>query len=429
MVRNASPRVKNLTEVVDGPGEILLPRMMTTVQLISAFETHLEADLHVGKCSAETFRHYRSQLRHLRFAQDGTLANRLATSLNMSDLAGFPVAAQRAVKRLFRWAKIPDPYFFADVYAATPPPPPLPPAAADPSAGEPQTTTAQLIEAYETFLKASAASGRCSERTYRYYQCGLRHLRLATDPQGRKIASRPAASLTFVDLAGLPPTAAVTRAVKRLYRWAKLPDPLADVAVPPFGQRTRVLLPSEFRRLRQVCNPALRTILWFFSQTGARPLELRHLTWRQVNEKDRVLVLTDFTARDLRKDGMRLRIIPMSAPAARALAYWRQKTRPSPERFVFWSHRRKPWSSNSLRCAVARARKRARLNKPGMEKIVAYSLRHTFATHAVANGIQETLLADIMGHVDLSTTRRYLHRSKEDMVKGLDAALRRRPVN
>jgi integrase len=218
-----------------------------------------------------------------------------------------------------------------------------------------------------------------------------------------------------------------TRAVKRLYRWAKLPCPLADVVTPPAGERTRVLSRGEWRRLRRAAGAELRRVLWFLVQTGARPKEIRELRWGEACEAERVIRLPKFKARDRRRDGVKVRLIPLSAAAARVLARWRAARRPGPDEPVFANEKGRPWTSGTLRLAVGRAAKRAGLNPPdGGERAVTYTLRHTFATRAVANGIQETLLADIMGHTSLTTTRRYLHRGPAELAAGLDRALGRR---
>jgi site-specific recombinase XerD len=56
------------------------------------------------------------------------------------------------------------------------------------------------------------------------------------------------------------------------------------------------------------------------------------------------------------------------------------------------------------------------------EKIVAYSLRHTAATQACARGVPDRVLAELMGHTDPATTRRYQHPQLDHLAEALKRA-------
>ncbi len=56
------------------------------------------------------------------------------------------------------------------------------------------------------------------------------------------------------------------------------------------------------------------------------------------------------------------------------------------------------------------------LNKvPTLKKINFHGLRHTFCTHLDSTGLPRRIVAEIMGHRDLSTTDRYSHVSNPIM--------------
>ena len=46
-----------------------------------------------------------------------------------------------------------------------------------------------------------------------------------------------------------------------------------------------------------------------------------------------------------------------------------------------------------------------------------HTLRHSFATHALEDGVDSTLIQKMMGHAHISTTTNYLHVSQRHMEK------------
>lgn len=57
---------------------------------------------------------------------------------------------------------------------------------------------------------------------------------------------------------------------------------------------------------------------------------------------------------------------------------------------------------------------------------VAYTLRHTGATTAMANGVTERVLAELMGHAGTRTVYRYQHPRICHLVEALERATGRR---
>ena len=53
------------------------------------------------------------------------------------------------------------------------------------------------------------------------------------------------------------------------------------------------------------------------------------------------------------------------------------------------------------------------LRRSGVKRFTFHDLRHTFASNLVMNGVDIVTVAELMGHKDLSMTKRYSHPTPE----------------
>jgi integrase/recombinase XerC len=108
--------------------------------------------------------------------------------------------------------------------------------------------------------------------------------------------------------------------------------------------------------------------------------------------------------------GSKTRQVPMSAPAAEAVAGWLERGRPamltdaSPSGAVFLNRRGRRLSPRDVRRLLDR-----RSSVPTHP----HALRHTFATHLLDGGADLRAVQELLGHADLATTQLYTHVSRE----------------
>jgi integrase len=168
------------------------------------------------------------------------------------------------------------------------------------------------------------------------------------------------------------------------------------------NKRLRYLTIKEIERLLETIDlDYLRVIVVLALGTGMRRGEILQLKWKYINfEEQYIEVGVDEMAT---KSGKR-RIVPIDDYVAAALRSWK-----SDSEYLFCKDG-KPLQE------VKKSFKRA-LQKAGIEDFTFHDLRHTFASHAVMNGMDLYTLQNILGHSSIKMTERYSHLSKSHLKK------------
>lgn len=170
----------------------------------------------------------------------------------------------------------------------------------------------------------------------------------------------------------------------------------------PFAKTKRklptVLSVDEVRRLLHApTNIKHRAVLSLIYATGARLNEATHL---RVGDIDGMRMMVHIRC----GKGGKPRMVPMSLALRDLLrAYWIAER---PRDYLFpGTQPDRPLHETSVQHACARARLRARLDKPAS----VHTLRHSYATHLLELGVDLRTIQKLLGHSSLSTTAIYVH--------------------
>jgi site-specific recombinase XerD len=201
----------------------------------------------------------------------------------------------------------------------------------------------------------------------------------------------------------------------RALRAPRIPRVEVDPTAP------RALTPSELRAVERetdrLASSRDRAIMQLLLRTGLRIGEVAALEVQDVR-------LTQRTGELVVRHGKgdRRRVVPLTRSARAAMREWlvdrtTHRSRPSPQLGALWLSRTgQPLSVRSINKLVAQTMAAA-----GVEES-AHALRHTLATRLIRDHRQDlALVADVLGHADVKTTRRYARSELEVRRAALEA--------
>jgi integrase/recombinase XerC len=209
--------------------------------------------------------------------------------------------------------------------------------------------------------------------------------------------------------------------LRRFLRWVSrrigVPDPFRDLDPPPKPRQERDWLTrEEFLRLLDAAGkpdrnlPGLakrdQLVLLALVTTGLRRSELCALEWRDLELDGRKKSLLVRHGK-----GDKSRSQPIPARLARELRKLRDARQPRPTDPVFCGLAGGRLQETILADIIRRAATRA-----GIEKhVTAHTLRHTAATWLRQERGDTRLVAEYLGHSDLSTVARYAHVDRDEL--------------
>lgn len=203
--------------------------------------------------------------------------------------------------------------------------------------------------------------------------------------------------------------------LRRFMQWLSrrdgLPDPFAELQAPPKPhQEADWLTPEEFARLLAAAGRPERNrtglaerdrlVLLGLVTTALRRAELIAIDWQDVTcsgAQPSVLIRCGKGGKPRRQ--------PLAPSFARELQEIRHQRQPTSNDPVFCGLAGRRLQPTVLANIVRRAAQRAGLTK----HVTAHTLRHTAATWLRQETADARLVAEYLGHADLSTVSRYTH--------------------
>jgi integrase len=268
----------------------------------------------------------------------------------------------------------------------------------------PQSSDARVASVCDAFLQWSERHQ--SPETYRGYRF---YVQSFCEACGYLLVQdvKPYHVTQWTDSKAWGPTSQfnAVRAALRVFNWAVQQgildvSPLKGMERPRPKSRDRYLTDEDFHTLFRAASKPVKRFLFALRHTGARPSEVRRLTWDQV--QDDCWILKEHKTSG--KTG-KSRVIYLNPAMKKMMAFLRKG---SESKYVFVNCYGRAWTTNAVRLQVARLREKAGLP----EGTCAYLIRHAYGTYAILNGVDPVTLAELMGHADTTMINRvYVHLS------------------
>ena len=204
-----------------------------------------------------------------------------------------------------------------------------------------------------------------------------------------------------------------------LYDSGHIGQDISKRLIPPRAEQKepRVLTKREYTALLRACShdPRDSAVIELLLQTGLRLSEVARLSVDDVELPARIDRDPNTVGRlHTVGKGRRERWIPLNYKACRALKTW-LKVRPETDHnALFVTKFRKPMGARSIQYVVKKYLAEAEIKGGSV-----HTLRHTFATHHVAQGTSLRTVQELLGHADLKTTSIYVQLAQEAVKKEL----------
>ncbi|MBS1744381.1 MAG: tyrosine-type recombinase/integrase [Bacteroidetes bacterium] len=189
--------------------------------------------------------------------------------------------------------------------------------------------------------------------------------------------------------------------LKREKIFVEIPRPKKHLILPKVLSETE--LGNLFKALE---NKKHKAMLFTAYSAGLRVSEVVKLKLKDI-DADRMQIFVE------KSKGKKDRYVMLSPVLLDILRDYLRTSRPRPAEYLFeHSVTGEPLSRRTAQAIFLDAK-----HKAGIAKQVGFhSLRHSFATHLLENGVDIRYIQDLLGHFNIATTNRYLHVKREMLV-------------
>jgi len=147
--------------------------------------------------------------------------------------------------------------------------------------------------------------------------------------------------------------------------------------------------------------------------TGMRKAELENLEWSDVDLERRKIRIH---RKDIWQPKTGERDIPINQKLFDLLSNLKEKNEKVPQSNFVFPDKEGGITKTKYRLQLIKIAKKA--NIENLTKL--HSLRHTFASHLVMNGVDLPTVQKLMGHSDIQTTMIYAHLSADHLIEAVD---------
>jgi integrase/recombinase XerD len=187
---------------------------------------------------------------------------------------------------------------------------------------------------------------------------------------------------------------------KEKFFW-EIPRPKKPLLLP------KLLNETELRRLfNSLGNKKHKAMLFTAYSAGLRVSEIVNLKIADIDSKRMQIFIG-------RAKGKKDRYVNLSPLVLDILRKYFVEYKPRPKEYLFESGQTfQPYPTRTVQQIFSNAKRKAGIRK----EVGVHSLRHSFATHLLDKGTDIRYIKELLGHFNITTTERYLHVSRRQLV-------------
>ncbi len=184
--------------------------------------------------------------------------------------------------------------------------------------------------------------------------------------------------------------------------------PIVNIKPPKQEKKLPVVLSREEVRkmINTADNPKHRLLLQLLYSSGLRISECLNLRLEDIDLRSRTGLVKG-------GKGKKDRIFILSEKVVQELERYAAENNLSRNDFLFPGKNNSRMSVRAAQKIIAGISKKAGINK----KVTPHTLRHSFATHLLEQGVDIRKIQELLGHANLSTTQIYTKVSTEELRK------------